>query len=205
MAFLSVFFTISKVKYGIVKVFGYSVCYVLTGSMEPRLKIGEVVLIKEATSDNDVAVGDIITYKSSVGIFSGKYITHRVVGKEMLGDGSFHYTTKGDANAAVDTEFITLQKIEGVYQRKIVAIQIFLSIFSSPIVFFLVIILPLLVVFANQIKHLIITFKSGKGEEEIPIDEETLKQFIEQQSEKHEKNNKNDEENNNNDENEPNA
>jgi len=64
---------------------------ILSGSMEPALSPGDVVIVSDAAS---VEVGDIITFSSGGSI----PITHRVVGVQ---DGQ--YITKGDANGNPDT------------------------------------------------------------------------------------------------------
>jgi len=64
---------------------------ILSGSMEPALSPGDVVIVSDAAS---VAVGDIITFSNGGSI----PVTHRVVGVQ---DGQ--YITKGDANGNPDT------------------------------------------------------------------------------------------------------
>ena len=84
---------------------GYSFFKVISGSMEPTLKIGDYILVKES---NDYAVGDIITYKE------GKsYITHRI--KEI---NKNKIIAAGDANNT-DDEVITKNQIKGKYVKKI--------------------------------------------------------------------------------------
>ncbi|HWR26750.1 MAG TPA: signal peptidase I [candidate division Zixibacteria bacterium] len=67
---------------------------VLSGSMEPLFKRGDLVLMQ--TFDKHPKVGDIIMFKV-VGI--DKPITHRIIDVDKDGD----IFTKGDANTEVDT------------------------------------------------------------------------------------------------------
>lgn len=64
---------------------------ILSGSMEPALSPGDVVIVSDTAS---VEVGDIITFSNGGSI----PVTHRVVGVQ---DGQ--YVTKGDANGNPDT------------------------------------------------------------------------------------------------------
>lgn len=77
-------------------VFGFHMYNVISGSMEPALKVGSLIYIKEGNPE-DVEDKDIIAYYSSQE--DGGIITHRVV-KNNVAAGSFR--TKGDANDAED-------------------------------------------------------------------------------------------------------
>jgi signal peptidase I len=74
--------------------FGARPLTVLSGSMEPTLATGDVVVVKPVGPD-DVRVGDVVTYKSP----QGDLITHRVRAVRRRGAG-FELVTKGDANNA---------------------------------------------------------------------------------------------------------
>lgn len=68
---------------------------VLSGSMEPALKVGGVVVTKLITLE-EVKRGDVISYK-----IGEQRITHRVVEVGQEG-GKIHFQTKGDANEEPD-------------------------------------------------------------------------------------------------------
>lgn len=72
--------------------FGYGASVVLSGSMEPKIAVGDLILIREADS---YAVGDIVVYQS--GTIS---VVHRIVSI----DGET-VTTRGDANNSDDKPF----------------------------------------------------------------------------------------------------
>lgn len=75
---------------------------VLTGSMEPTLEPGDVVLVRHATID-DVEIGDIVTFRSHEG-HETPY-THRVVDITTDQRGTV-LTTKGDANEDPDPMYV---------------------------------------------------------------------------------------------------
>ncbi|QDP97954.1 signal peptidase I [Microlunatus elymi] len=79
---------------------------VLSGSMQPRLPVGSVVVNKPA----DVATlqrGDIVTYA-----IGDTLITHRIVAIKQSSDGPV-FTTRGDANNADDTAPVHAAQLRG--------------------------------------------------------------------------------------------
>jgi signal peptidase len=71
---------------------------VLSGSMEPALGVGDIV-INSKVSPADVRVGDIVTFSDPEG--TGKLITHRVR-RMRIADGTAHVVTKGDNTNSVE-------------------------------------------------------------------------------------------------------
>ncbi len=71
---------------------------VMSGSMEPVLRPGDIVVNKRI-SPLDARVGDVITFRSPDG--SSRMITHRVRSMHVS-DGSVHFVTKGDAASGTD-------------------------------------------------------------------------------------------------------
>ena len=70
---------------------------VLTGSMEPTIMTGDLVITKEI-SPKEIKAGDIITFGS---LNSENITTHRV--KEVINEeGKIKYITQGDANNVQD-------------------------------------------------------------------------------------------------------
>jgi signal peptidase len=67
----------------------------LTGSMEPTISPGDVV-INEQISPAEAQVGDIVTFRDPER--QSKLLTHRVVSMQHLKNGHFAFVTQGDAN-----------------------------------------------------------------------------------------------------------
>ena len=97
-----------------INVFGYRQYMVVTGSMEPKYNIGDLIITKEMPKEK-IKVGDVINYISENGIDT---ITHRVIGIEER-DGQTFYKTKGDNNNSEDPELINFSKVQGVLVFKI--------------------------------------------------------------------------------------
>lgn len=69
--------------------FGYAQMVVVSGSMEPAVSVGDMVIIQTGA---EYQTGDIITYYDG-----GAYVTHR-----LLARNGADYITKGDANNTQD-------------------------------------------------------------------------------------------------------
>ena len=91
--------------------FGFRIYRVISGSMQPALQIGDVIIIKEA---DNYAEKDIITYDNGL-----TTITHRI--KSINGD---EIITEGDANDAPDKP-ITRNRILGKYFFRISTFSVF--------------------------------------------------------------------------------
>src|SRR5205085_9882515 len=79
--------------------FGTSV--VLSGSMEPAIRTGSVI-VAVATPQDRLKVGDVITY---VRAGDQENVTHRIVDIKSTAEGP-SFVTKGDANGAPDVDEI---------------------------------------------------------------------------------------------------
>jgi len=87
---------------------GWRVNAVLSGSMEPELKVGSLVVTCPVEPET-IVVGDIITFRPvSVG---ENMITHRVIGIGQ--SSSLYYETKGDANNKPDPFTVPAQNLVG--------------------------------------------------------------------------------------------
>lgn len=83
---------------------------VLTGSMEPDLPPGTLVVVRPVDAE-DIALGDVITFQ----LESGKptVATHRVVAVGTRLDGEQVFTTQGDANGAPDRDPVRAVQVQG--------------------------------------------------------------------------------------------
>lgn len=102
-----------KIKGKQPEIFGYKFFIVLTGSMEPDIKPGDMVIVKNTKAES-IDVGDVITFTNK----EGKNITtHRVTnisyGQEI------EFTTKGDANNVEDENKVSESQLLGKMTRNI--------------------------------------------------------------------------------------
>ncbi|MDP9343880.1 MAG: signal peptidase I [Actinomycetota bacterium] len=77
---------------------GYHALTVLSGSMEPAIHTGDVV-VERAISPLEARVGDIVIFRDPGD--QNIMITHRARAIRVA-DGIVHFTTKGDANNTVE-------------------------------------------------------------------------------------------------------
>jgi len=75
-------------------VLGYQHFTVMSGSMEPTISTGDVV-VDRRISPLAARVGDVVTFPDPGG--TGRLISHRVQSVHV-GDGTVYFETKGDAN-----------------------------------------------------------------------------------------------------------
>ena len=142
-------FVISQVlSQGYISIGGYSLFRVATGSMEPELSVG-ALLISEETDISQIQKGDIVNYHSKLNGMIGVVITHRVIDIHQDVNGTIYLETKGDANQYSDGSYVD----EGNLIGKVVFATAKGSIFANLIQFltsevgFLVcIVLPCLVI-----------------------------------------------------------
>lgn len=88
--------------------FGFQPTVIYSGSMNPEIEIGDIVIIKETKTD-EIKKGDIIEYIDSD---LKVPIIHRVIEKNTEGQNPV-FITKGDANNAADENPVLEQQIVG--------------------------------------------------------------------------------------------
>lgn len=93
-----------------VRLFGFQVFSVLSGSMEPNYHVGSLIYVKEVDY-RELESGDVITYMLSEDTVS----THRII--EVVPDQDdpsvLRYQTKGDANEAEDGTLVHYKNVIG--------------------------------------------------------------------------------------------
>ncbi|OTN75962.1 signal peptidase I [Enterococcus sp. 8G7_MSG3316] len=82
--------------------FGYKGYTVISGSMEPTLKVGDYVVVKAEDFDQ-LQVGEIITFEDE-----GMMVTHRII--SITDEG---IQTRGDHNTVNDMKQVTEDKFVG--------------------------------------------------------------------------------------------
>lgn len=96
---------------GYVTIVGCSVFHVVSGSMEPEIPVGALI-ISQKTEIEDIEVGDIISFRSLESYMQGSIVTHRVIEIHKK-DGKLALVTQGDANNAMDAYYVTQENLIG--------------------------------------------------------------------------------------------
>ncbi len=153
-----------RISGGTPQIFGYSVHRIVSGSMEPALRIGDIILSKGVSSPSDIAVDDIVTFDGGPE-FDNKLITHRVIVQPTPNiDGEIFLTTKGDSNELPDNE-IPFSAVKSKFIRKIEFLNKFYEFFMSPwglIVF----IAALLIIFFDELLTVVRVITGNYNEDE---------------------------------------
>ena len=125
--------------------FGWRIDTVLSGSMEPELKIGSVVITRSIPQD-EIMKGDIITFISPT---DHELTSHRVSTKI---DGSpLYFETKGDANEESDSYLVPASAVEGKVVFSLPYIGYVTRFIKTPIGFILMMGLPGLIIIIVEI------------------------------------------------------
>ena len=128
---LVVFFVITRVQGKTPELFGYQILRVVTPSMEPELKVGDIILTKRVDDITEVKKDDIITYNGEAGSYNGKLITHKVIVEPYQRDDAYFLRTQGIANEFTDPE-IRGNQVVGKMIASLPFIAALYNFFMSP-------------------------------------------------------------------------
>jgi len=134
----------------------YKVMTVISGSMEPKIKMGSVVVVKPA---DDYKIGDVITF----GIISKTKspTTHRINDIRVI-DGKPIYITKGDVNNAPDTREVQKKDVIGKVLFDVPYVGFAIDFAKKPIGFALIIIIPAAVIIFDEARKIYNEIKKKK-------------------------------------------
>lgn len=126
--------------------FGISYKIVVSGSMEPNIKVGSLVYIKNVNFSS-LEVGDVITYS-----IDNTYITHRIVSIDALTNSVI---TKGDANISNDLASVSSSQIVGkvTFVIPVIGYIIYYCQQNIFLIFGIILFIILLTIFIKMIKN----------------------------------------------------
>ena len=129
LVFTLVVFFMSRINGSTPSVFGYSIFRVSSGSMEPELMVGDIILDKTVDNPKDLKVGDVITFKSSD--YGDLLVTHKVIKAPYEENGKLMLQTKGIANEVEDKP-ISVDNVKGIMICKVDYLDTVYNVFLSP-------------------------------------------------------------------------
>lgn len=124
-----VFILITRISGNRPTLFGYSILRVETGSMEPDIKVGSIILVKR-TDPATLVKGDVITFYSNDTDTKNLLVTHQIYQEPEYKDGKYHFITKGIRNTLPDAE-IDESRILGKVLYKIPLLGTLYDFFSK--------------------------------------------------------------------------
>ena len=146
---------------GFVNLGGFMMFRVVTGSMEPTIPVGGLLLTRQVEIES-IQVNDIICFRTQVSEIWGKIVTHRVVGIEQTQLGTLLLETKGDANLVADGYYVDSTNFVGkvIWHTKDGSVMAgVLSLFTSKIGFLGCIVFPCLLLAALILKDSVVSIR----------------------------------------------
>jgi len=126
----------------------YKVMTVISGSMEPAIKTGSVVIVKPV---DEYKIGDVITF----GPYSKTKAptTHRIFDVKVE-NGQPVYITKGDANNAPDQRQVAKREIIGKVLLDVPYVGYAVAAAKTPAGFTAIIIIPAAVIIYDEVRKI---------------------------------------------------
>ena len=144
----------STMSNGVPSLFGVKLLTVQTDSMKDTIMPGDLIIDVDVNDASLLEVDDIITFRT---LIQGKeeLNTHRIVRKVPVGE-YYIFETKGDNSDIPDYMTVHQNEIVGKYVFRIPAVGAAIDFMQTPLGFFLVVVLPVLIFF---VYHLIQFFR----------------------------------------------
>lgn len=156
---------ISASKKTVPSIFNISVLSLSTKSMDPTYKVGDLVVVKKVDAST-LKEGDVISFYSTDPDIYGFPNTHRIVGVEN-NNGSLTFTTKGDNNPSADKYAVEESRVIGKVLFKIAVLgKAIMFLQHTRAAYFLIIIVPIMVIFAFEMKNVIVKYREVKDDNE---------------------------------------
>ena len=102
---------------------GYRVYNVVSGSMEPAIPRGSIVLVRPE-SWSEIREGDVIAFGRAESV-----VTHRVI---EVRSSDMEFITKGDANEEADMQAVPFASLIGRVERYYPSVGAIAAVVSSP-------------------------------------------------------------------------
>jgi signal peptidase len=125
---------------------------VLSGSMEPAISPGDVVVVDAVPADA-IAVGDVITFRSPG---SDVPVTHRVIDVTEGPEGQRAFVTQGDANEDPDLRTVTGDAVVGRVIVTMPYVGQVVQFADSPVGFVALVLVPVGLLILNEVGTMVL-------------------------------------------------
>lgn len=132
----------------------FSIYTIISGSMEPNIRVKDTVVNVRVKNPQDIVVGDVITFVSTSLLSPGTTITHRVVGITKDENGNICYQTKGDNNPIQDQACAKFHNVIGKVILKIPQLGQIQFFLASKAGWLICIIVPALIIICRDIMRI---------------------------------------------------
>ena len=116
---------------------------IISPSMEPNIKVYDVILDTRVDDVKNIKEGDVITFISSNSLSSGMTITHRVV-QILNTEEGLRFVTKGDNNETPDGALVLPENVLGKTLLRIPALGRVQFLLANKGGWFIIVLLPAL-------------------------------------------------------------
>ena len=121
---------------------------VLSGSMEPAIHTGSVIVVKPVSN---YKIGDVISFGKNTK--TDIPTTHRIV-EVRAQEGQMIYKTKGDANNSEDTSEVLQKDVIGKVYFSIPYLGYIIDFVKKPVGLMVVIIIPAVIIVYDEIQNI---------------------------------------------------
>ena len=159
---LCLWVTVQVMSRGYANLFGYSLFRVVTGSMEPTIPVGSLLVCRQIEMER-VQVGDIICFHAQETAIFGQMMTHRVTDIFPAEGGGLLFQTRGDANLSADGFLVSQTNFVGKviwYTGANSMLSSIVSFFTNKIGFLACIVIPILLVGGLLMKECVNNIRS---------------------------------------------
>jgi signal peptidase I len=140
--------------------FGFQSFAVLSGSMEPTIGTGDVVVVR-TIAPLDARIGDVVTFRSPEN--PGKLVTHRATSIRASGE-TVTFVTKGDANTGSERWSIAAGGTIGKVEYRIPKLGYVTNRVGSRFGRFAFLVLPALVLAVSELRRIWSSEPKGSGD-----------------------------------------
>lgn len=158
---------------------GYLPMIVLTDSMDPCIKSGDLIICQTASAEG-IKENDIISFFDPAG--NGKsVVTHRVIEVVEQSDGLF-FRTKGDNNNTEDKDLVPAENLVGTYKLRIAGAGNIAMFMQSTSGLIICVVLPIILLVAYDIVRRRLYEKNRQSDNDVLLAE--LERLREEKAEK---------------------
>lgn len=140
--------------------FGFQSFAVLSGSMEPAIGTGDVVVVR-TIPPLEAKIGDVVTFRSPDD--PTRLVTHRATAVQASGD-TVTFTTKGDANTGIERWSIAAGGTIGKVEYRIPKLGYATNRIGSRLGRFAFLVLPALLLAVSELRRIWSAEPKGRGD-----------------------------------------
>ncbi len=123
---------------------------IVSPSMVPTINVEDAIIIQRIDPAH-IKQGDIISFLATDSYYSGKVITHRVIGIEKSSEGKLLFRTKGDHNNVADSFLVNEGDIYGKVIFRIPMLGYIRQFLSTYFGWILCIVIPFLYLILSEV------------------------------------------------------